>query len=156
MEALTGSCNTAYASGWDILAGSSGALGQMELAPTKMGPERLGAPASLLPVIWVLEQPIVSRAGGTADVSHAELKCSGCVGALFPCNPGDPMSNPDLRPLHRQVIVITGASSGIGLATARMAAKAGASVLLAARNKETLRRITSELRADGAQAASST
>ena len=66
------------------------------------------------------------------------------------------MSTPDLRPLHQQVIVITGASSGIGLATARMAAKAGASVLLAARNEETLRRITSELRADGAQAASST
>jgi NADP-dependent 3-hydroxy acid dehydrogenase YdfG len=63
------------------------------------------------------------------------------------------MSNPDLRPLHQQVIVITGASSGIGLATARMAAKAGASVLLVARNEEALRRITAELRADGAQAA---
>ena len=63
------------------------------------------------------------------------------------------MSNPDLRPLHQQAIVITGASSGIGLATARMAAKAGASVLLAARNEEALRRITAELRANGAQAA---
>ena len=40
----------------------------------------------------------------------------------------------DLRPLDQQAIVITGASSGIGLATARMAAKAGAGVLLVARN----------------------
>jgi hypothetical protein len=40
----------------------------------------------------------------------------------------------DLRPLDQQAIVITGASSGIGPATARMAAKAGAGVLLVARN----------------------
>ncbi|MDP3300237.1 MAG: SDR family NAD(P)-dependent oxidoreductase, partial [Phenylobacterium sp.] len=38
-----------------------------------------------------------------------------------------------LKPLSEQVIVITGASSGIGLATARKAAKAGAAVVLAAR-----------------------
>jgi len=63
------------------------------------------------------------------------------------------MSYPDLRPLHQQVIVITGASSGIGLITARMAARAGAGVLLVARNEEALRQITAELRADGAQAA---
>jgi NAD(P)-dependent dehydrogenase (short-subunit alcohol dehydrogenase family) len=63
------------------------------------------------------------------------------------------MSSPDLRLLHQQVIVITGASSGIGLATARMAAKAGAGVLLVARNEEALRQITAELQADGAQAA---
>lgn len=63
------------------------------------------------------------------------------------------MSVPDLKPLHQQVIVITGASSGIGLVTARMAAKAGAGVLLAARNEEALRWVTAELQADGAQAA---
>jgi NAD(P)-dependent dehydrogenase (short-subunit alcohol dehydrogenase family) len=61
------------------------------------------------------------------------------------------MSNPDLRPLHQQVIVITGASSGIGLVTARMAARAGAGALLVARNEEALRQITAELRADGAR-----
>jgi short-subunit dehydrogenase len=63
------------------------------------------------------------------------------------------MSNHDLRPLHQQVIVITGASSGIGLVTARMAARAGAGVLLVARNEHALRRITAELQANGAQAA---
>jgi NAD(P)-dependent dehydrogenase (short-subunit alcohol dehydrogenase family) len=41
-----------------------------------------------------------------------------------------------LRPLSEQVIVITGASSGIGLVTARMAASRGATVVLAARNEE--------------------
>jgi NAD(P)-dependent dehydrogenase (short-subunit alcohol dehydrogenase family) len=57
---------------------------------------------------------------------------------------------PDLKLLHQQVIVITGASSGIGLVTARMAARAGAGVLLVARNEEALRRITADLQADGA------
>jgi NAD(P)-dependent dehydrogenase (short-subunit alcohol dehydrogenase family) len=37
--------------------------------------------------------------------------------------------------LRDQVIVITGASSGIGLATARMAARRGARVVLVARNE---------------------
>ena len=40
-----------------------------------------------------------------------------------------------LKPLNEQVIVITGASSGIGLVTARMAAERGAKVLLVARNE---------------------
>ncbi len=38
-----------------------------------------------------------------------------------------------LKPLSQQVVVITGASSGIGLATVRMAAQDGARVVLAAR-----------------------
>ncbi len=44
----------------------------------------------------------------------------------------------DLKPLSQQTIVITGASSGIGLATAYAAAKAGARVVLAARNQAAL------------------
>src|SRR5438105_2112085 len=40
-----------------------------------------------------------------------------------------------LRPLGEQVVVITGASSGIGLVTAKKAAAAGARVVLAARNE---------------------
>jgi short-subunit dehydrogenase len=43
-----------------------------------------------------------------------------------------------LKKLKDQVIVITGASSGIGLCTAQSAAKAGAKVVLAARSSETL------------------
>ncbi|MCB4823558.1 SDR family oxidoreductase [Roseicella aerolata] len=57
-----------------------------------------------------------------------------------------------LKPLSQQTIVITGASSGIGLATARRAAQAGARVFLIARNEDALRRIVEELRARGAQA----
>jgi short-subunit dehydrogenase len=45
----------------------------------------------------------------------------------------------ELKPLREQVIVITGASSGIGRATARMAAERGARVVLAARDREALR-----------------
>ena len=40
------------------------------------------------------------------------------------------------RPLNEQVVVITGASSGIGREAARKFGKAGASVVLAARNEE--------------------
>jgi short-subunit dehydrogenase len=57
-----------------------------------------------------------------------------------------------LKPVSEQVIVITGASSGIGLATARAAAKAGAKVVLAARNAEALFNIEQEIRAAGGEA----
>lgn len=57
-----------------------------------------------------------------------------------------------LKPLHEQVIVITGASSGIGLATARAAAKENARVVLASRNKEELARLEQEIKAEGGQA----
>jgi short-subunit dehydrogenase len=57
-----------------------------------------------------------------------------------------------LKPLKDQVIVITGASSGIGLATARMAAKKGARLVLAARSEHDLQRLVEEIRRRGGQA----
>ena len=57
-----------------------------------------------------------------------------------------------LRPLNEQTIVITGASSGIGLATARRAAEKGAKVVLSARNEEALSEIVRDIRADGGEA----
>jgi short-subunit dehydrogenase len=51
------------------------------------------------------------------------------------------------------VIVITGASSGIGLATARMAAKSGARMVVAARTEDALKQLESEIRAQGGEAA---
>jgi NAD(P)-dependent dehydrogenase (short-subunit alcohol dehydrogenase family) len=58
-----------------------------------------------------------------------------------------------LKPLREQVIVITGASSGIGLATARMAAAAGARVVLAARNAAALADVERQIAAAGGCAA---
>jgi NAD(P)-dependent dehydrogenase (short-subunit alcohol dehydrogenase family) len=55
------------------------------------------------------------------------------------------------KSVEEQVILITGASSGIGLATVRAAAKRGARLVLAARNGEELNRIASELEQAGAQ-----
>jgi len=57
-----------------------------------------------------------------------------------------------LKNLDQQVVVITGASSGIGLATARLAAKRGAKLVLAARSDDALRRLVEEIRAGGGQA----
>lgn len=58
---------------------------------------------------------------------------------------------PKLKRIDRQVIVITGASSGIGLATARLAAARGAKLVLVARNGEALQQIATELGDGGAQ-----
>ena len=52
-----------------------------------------------------------------------------------------------LKPLNQQVIVITGGSSGIGLATARMAVEQGAHVALISRNEEALAQIEQQLSA---------
>ena len=60
--------------------------------------------------------------------------------------------NLKLKELSDQVIVITGASSGIGLVTARMAAKRGARVVLNARNEAALRYVTDEIKASGGNA----
>ncbi|MFD2786610.1 SDR family oxidoreductase [Hymenobacter rubripertinctus] len=58
----------------------------------------------------------------------------------------------NLKKLAQQTIVITGASSGIGLVTARLAAKAGARLVLAARSEDALRQLTDEINAGGGQA----
>ena len=57
-----------------------------------------------------------------------------------------------LKPLSEQIIVVTGASSGIGLATALRAAKAGAQVVLASRNEPALKQIVDGITAEGGKA----
>ena len=59
---------------------------------------------------------------------------------------------PKLKRLKDQTIVITGASSGIGLATARLAAQRGARVVLSSRNEADLRRVTDEITSAGGRA----
>lgn len=54
-----------------------------------------------------------------------------------------------LKPLHQQTIVITGGSSGIGFATAKMAAEKGANVVLIARSEEGLAKAAQEIRSEG-------
>lgn len=55
-----------------------------------------------------------------------------------------------LKPLDQQTIVITGATSGHGLATAHEAARRGARLVLAARNEDQLEQVAKGLRAKGA------
>jgi short-subunit dehydrogenase len=59
-----------------------------------------------------------------------------------------------LKPLNEQVIVITGASSGIGLCTAESAAKQGARVVLVARSEQTLNDAVARIRSAGGEAIS--
>ncbi len=57
-----------------------------------------------------------------------------------------------LKPLHKQVIVVTGASSGIGLATLQATARQGAKLVLTSRNEEALKDVEQEINATGGQA----
>ena len=57
-----------------------------------------------------------------------------------------------LKPVEEQVIVVVGASSGIGLSTARAAADRGAKLVLVARNGEALDEIVKECEAKGTKA----
>lgn len=56
------------------------------------------------------------------------------------------------KPVDEQVIVITGATSGHGLCTARMAALKGARVMLAARDETALRQACENIRDEGGEA----
>jgi len=61
-----------------------------------------------------------------------------------------------LKRVGEQVIVITGGSSGIGLATAQMAARLGARVVLNSRDEVDLGQAVERIRADGGEVASVT
>lgn len=60
--------------------------------------------------------------------------------------------NVKLKRAGDQTIVITGATSGIGLVTARTAAKRGAKLVLIARNEDALRQLAEEINASGGEA----
>ncbi|TQK02835.1 SDR family oxidoreductase [Herbaspirillum sp. SJZ107] len=57
-----------------------------------------------------------------------------------------------MKPIAEQVVVITGASSGIGRASALAFGARGASVVLAARNREALEHVAAQIEASGGKA----
>jgi len=56
------------------------------------------------------------------------------------------------RPLSRQTVVVTGASSGIGRCTARFLAARGARVVITARREDALEQLVARIEADGGRA----
>ena len=56
------------------------------------------------------------------------------------------------KPLDQQVMVLTGASSGIGLCTAILAAERGARLVLVARSENTLQSLVSQIESNGGEA----
>jgi len=56
------------------------------------------------------------------------------------------------KPLREQVLVVTGASSGLGRAIARLAGDRGAKVVVTARNEEALRNCVAEIEDAGSEA----
>jgi short-subunit dehydrogenase len=73
---------------------------------------------------------------------------------LMPSTPLAPSARMAItfKPLADQVMVITGASSGIGLTTAEMAAERGAAVVLAGRSQNELNEAVTRIRAKGGRA----
>ncbi|QWC84071.1 SDR family NAD(P)-dependent oxidoreductase [Nocardioidaceae bacterium] len=74
----------------------------------------------------------------------------------IPLGPLQPLKNVAGSPVEGQRILVTGASSGVGEATARQLAAKGAEVWLVARRLEELQRVATEIEAAGGSARVST
>src|SRR4029453_17715642 len=104
-----------------------------------------------------LRQPLRAEDDQQCDEQDDELRDTDskghgpdCTTRLCPRKPGEA---PEVKkPLPEQVVVISGASSGIGRATARAAGRRGAKVVVSARNEEALAHTVAELDACGAEA----
>lgn len=57
--------------------------------------------------------------------------------------------NKSYKPLSGKTAIVTGATSGIGRATARILSQAGAAVVISARRKERLAKVSSDIEANG-------
>lgn len=97
------------------------------------------------------------RRGPSVSGTGARGYCPPLAILISPCTPGpthdavtDSKSSSDPTPLSKKVAIVTGASAGIGQATARTLARAGAAVVVTARRADRLASLVSEIEeADG-------
>src|SRR5688572_1948132 len=88
---------------------------------------------------------------GSRRRNHSRQACSS--GLVHWWKPhGEDVMKIMLTPLADQVMVITGASGGIGLVTAKASARAGTRVVLVARNEADLRQAVIDIRHEGGRA----
>src|SRR5688572_24716790 len=104
-----------------------------------------------LPISTCCENAARFASYGSRPRNHSRQACSSALAHSWKLRCEDVMTVM-LKPLVDQVMVITGASSGIGLVTAKAAARAGARVVLVARNEADLRKAVTDIRHEGGRA----
>jgi hypothetical protein len=103
----------------------------------------------LLVIANNLQQSIYAYHTARANRCPARINVSAetAKGSLKPNPKESPMQN-----IANKVVIITGASSGIGEATAYKLAREGAKIVLGARREDKLKAIADQIKADGGEA----
>src|SRR5688572_22157707 len=123
----------------DTVAGSDVAL-------ASMGEEVSARTSARLPGRPSRQWAAATVVGGASRVRTATLppRLEGGIGGT--------MNTTDAMPADAKVAIVTGASRGIGAATARAFARAGAAVVLAARDEDALASVAEHISAAGGRA----
>jgi NADPH:quinone reductase-like Zn-dependent oxidoreductase len=115
---------------------------------------RLQAPRHALTRVRSHNRGLIWHLPVAASVIETDLEEAAIAGAssVFRAEARLMTSKAKLKKLNEQVVVITDASSGIGMETAQLAARQGAKVILNGRDERALKEITARIRNHGGEA----